>query len=182
MEPDPTDTAEVDAHHERETAWRVSLLLGSVVAAIVAAAVAVGPVLPPSGVLPGVLGHAADASALFLMCSVFVGAALLAQWPIDDRLRRLPLPLWLFAVTRGASLALVAGVVVTVITSVAGLWPSPPRVFGSGAIAGAWIGAFGALVGTLLERSRVSRIIAITVILLAVGAGAVALVVLRSLA
>lgn len=182
MEPDPADVADADAHHERETAWRSSLLLGSFLAALIAAFAAVGPVLPPSGVAPGVLGHAGNATALFTLCSVFVGASLMAQWPIDDRLRRLPIPLWLFALVRGGSLAVLAGVIVAAIASVAGLWQSVPQYFATGAVVGAGVGAIGALIGAVLERSRAARLVALAVIVVAFAAGiAVFFVLWRSL-
>jgi hypothetical protein len=181
MEPDSTHFADVDAHSERETAWRLSLLLGSFVAALAAAFVAVGPVVPASGVAPGFLGHAGDATSLFTVCSVFVAAALLAQWPLDDRLRRLPIPLALFALARAVSMALVAGTVVAVIASVAGLWPSAPQFFAAGCVVGAWVGAVGALIGAAMERSRVVRIVALALVLLALAAGIVAFFLLRTL-
>lgn len=188
MQPEPADvdaaadrSVATDAHHAQEAPWRGSLLLGSFVAAIAAAVAVVGPVLPVSGVGPGLLGLAADGSALFVVCSVFVAIALLAQWPIDDRLRRRPLPLWLFAVVRGVSLGVVMGAAVAVIASVAGLWLSAPQFFASGAIAGLWIGVIGALVGALLERSRPLRITAGAVVLVAGLAGVITVVLWRTI-
>jgi hypothetical protein len=138
-------------------------------------------VVPASGVAPGVLGHAGDATALFALCSVFVGAALMAQWPIDDRLRRRPIPLWLFALARGVFLAVVAGVIVALIASVAGLWQSVPQYFATGAVAGGWIGAIGTIIGALVERSRRARIVASIVVFVALAAGIVTFVLWRFL-
>lgn len=180
--PDHTDRLAADDHHAVETAWRASLLLGSFLAALVGAVILIGTFIPASRVAPGVLGHLADAVGVFAVCMFPLAVGLMVEWPIDDRLRRHEMPAALFALVRGGATAVVVGVTVVVITSVAGLWASATQFFLAGAAAGLWVGVIGAFLGQLLERSRARRSVALAVILVTLAAGIAVLAVFWRLA
>jgi MFS family permease len=184
--PDPaqdhTDRLAADDHHAREASWRASLLFGSFLAALVGAVALIGTFIPASRVAPGALGHLADAVGVFTVGALPLAVALMAEWPIDDRLRRLAMPVGLFALVRGGTTAVVGGATFAVIASIAGLWASAPQFFGAGAAVGLWVGAVGALLGRVLERSRGARFGALVVLVVAFAAGIAVLAVFWRLA
>jgi hypothetical protein len=165
------DTA--DRYQADERTWMLSLLLGSLVAALLGSSglTAFSPIAPiGSG---GVERLGVTLVLFVLIACAPLPLVLLVQSAIDVRMRRTTMPFGFLALVRGASLAVLGGVLFGVFGLVSGRTAVLADLAGAGAASGLWIGAVGAILGSALERSRAVRLVAAAVVLVAIVAGLV---------